>query len=289
MKRTTLLSVLLTLALVFSLFTCLTLGTSAADKAPIALYLFEDENNIGKDDSGNGNDLVINKIDENSDGVSWEDGKAVFTNEGALSTPENADFTDTLTEVTFAIKFKTTLDGKGTRTLISTGWSYHPAGFAVAFQGDKMVTAAWNCIKRNDGDFNMNQVFMFDEWHTLVFTISVNDNKLVAYLDGVETANGTAAGYVANHPDVAFTIGGFARTLECFTGEVEEVAVFDYALTAAEVASLDMASLKPAPAPENPTPENPTDPAPETGSALVAVAMLSAVAGGVVLSLKRRK
>ena len=276
MKRTTLLIALLTLALVFSLFTCLTLGTSAADKAPIALYLFDDENNIGKDDSGNGNDLVINPKDENSDGVSWEDGKAIFTDEGALSTPENADFTDSLTEATFAIKFKAALDGKGTRTLLSTGWSYHPAGFALCLNGDQMISNMYSCIKRNDGDFNMNAISLFDEWHTLVFTVSVNDNKVVAYLDGVETANGTAAGYVANHPDVAFTIGGFARNLECFTGEVEEAAVFDYALTAAEVASLDMASLKPAPAPD-------------TGSALVAVAMLSAVAGGVVLSLKRRK
>ena len=280
MKRTTLLSVLLVMSLVCSLFACLTLGASAEGTGPVALYLFDDEDNIGKDSSGNGNDLVVYPT-ENGAGVLWEDGKAVFVGEGAIATEENADFTDSLTEVTYAIKFKLSSDNKSTRTILSTGWSYHPAGLAIVANGDRMVNGTYACIKRTDGDLDMTTSFMFDEWHTIVLTISVNDNKTVAYFDGAVASSGTAAGYVSNHSEAPFTIGGFVRNLECMTGEVEEVAVFDRALTVDEVVALDMASLKPA--------ENSKDPAPETGSDLVAVAILSVVTCGAVLTLKRRK
>ncbi len=82
-------------------------------------------------------------------------------------------------------------------------------------------------------------------WYHLVVVFDGTTGKV--YVNGVETASGPATGYVPN-PDAAFTIGTRSDSAFHYNGDVDEVAYYNTALSATQIAVHHANGINPTPA-----------------------------------------
>ena len=98
-----------------------------------------------------------------------------------------------------------------------------------------------------------------DQWHHIAVTLSASNQLIVFYLDGVEAVRDP--NWSLSDPILTVRIGGprsstARRTWRGYIGTIDEVAVFNHALTADEVAMLYRFGPKPTPKASNPNPAN---------------------------------
>jgi hypothetical protein len=98
-----------------------------------------------------------------------------------------------------------------------------------------------------------------DLWHHITVTYSASNQLAVYYLDGIEVINNPEWNY--SDPILTVRIGGprssdTRRMWRNYIGTLDEVAVFNHALTADEVALLYRFGPKPTPKASNPSPLN---------------------------------
>ena len=77
-------------------------------------------------------------------------------------------------------------------------------------------------------------------WHHLVGVRDVASDSLILYVDGkqVNSTTDTTTATVATNDDVSIGNGGTSYTSRGFNGQVDDVKIFNYALTAAQVKAL---------------------------------------------------
>jgi trimeric autotransporter adhesin len=87
--------------------------------------------------------------------------------------------------------------------------------------------------------FSVNTTAAYNDgkWHHVVATWdgTTGANQVIIYVDGVVAATGTALAGTIDQNAAPFCIGAQNATLEFFSGSVDEVAVYDRALSPAEV------------------------------------------------------
>lgn len=81
-----------------------------------------------------------------------------------------------------------------------------------------------------------------DEWHLATGVLDFQDDKIYVYLDGVLSATQSVSfantTYTHGTPTLIDSLGSFSNSSDFFSGSLDEVRIYDYALSASEIAGL---------------------------------------------------
>ena len=226
---------------------------SAASNSPIAAYNFNDAENLGKDISGNGNDLTPWYWGDGQ--VRADNGKVKLDGKAVLQARPDAsgkDFTDSLESFTMTVK-ASVQNASDNAVLISSGfdWSDFGGGIALVVCGDN----AWFAIDvRSDTNWrsiNLNQLIgegwsLEEHRYTVVYDDTAKTMKLYVDETMVYSAQ-NVSGINMDSDNTIFAVGCLNKYIEgsenwCgYTSEmtVDDVAVFDYALSYSEILGID--------------------------------------------------
>ncbi len=296
-------ALILALAIITMAMTSLiSVGAAETIPAPIAAYNFSDPDNIGKDFTGNGNDLTAWFWEDGAvvaeDGKVKLDGKSVLQ---ALPDANGKDFTDSLTSFTFTIKASVQALPNGQVVLLGTGfdWDAYKGGMSLLVDND------WCAI-----DIYSNQNWRSTNFTDLLgagwnanehrYTIAYDDTAKTIKLwvdDKLAYTGDNVSGVNMNCGNTIFAIGCLNEYVKdeknwCgYTGAMtaDDVAVFDYALNDEQVKQLDTVFAEKAPDVPSDEPEQPNNP--ETADVLsvgVVTAAIALICGAVVVSKKRK-
>ena len=229
------------------------LKASKPSKAPVAAYNFNDADNLGKDVTGNGNDLTAWVWEDGA--LKAEKGKVKFDGKSVLQArpgSDGKDFTDSLKSFTMTVK-ASVQNASDNAVLISSGfdWSDFGGGIALVVCGDN----AWFAIDvRSDNNWrsvNMKNL-VGDGWYSAEhrYTIVYDDDAKTMKLffdDSMVYSAQNVSGVNMNSNNTIFAVGCLNKYIEgtenwCgYTSEMtaDDVAVFDYALSYSEILGID--------------------------------------------------
>lgn len=275
------------------LLTAVPFAASAEEKAPdpIAWYTFDDANNFGKDKMGK-YDMTCHNGNGTPKSVKGAVGKAIeLDGDYCLALPKDNDFSGKVKSFTIAYYAKRDRDNQlPWETPISL------AKFRIMHR-----------IDDGDNDFMHVTIDTKDWWITQQFekgsfsdalnlytlTVEVGNGKTVVtyYLNGVKVGDAKSYNEEYSYVDdnLTFAVGSQANADgwyydekgHCFKGVIDEVRVWDKALTAEQVSAVAAADKQPSGGDKDPTPP--------TSDGVVAVcAVLVAAAGAVVIAKKKR-
>lgn len=218
--------------------------------APIAKYEFLDASDLGKDSMGNwnlvkGGEGTLQKTDK---GVKFDG------NCGLISPSEEKDVSEALGS--FTMNFTMTPEKQNRRTCpIGFGWAgwsatkycwftlgqggadgdgLNPLRFSTQGGGDATTGRDWGK--------EISNTVAEGTTYEITLTVEVGGTATV-YLDGVSKYNYTIPeDWDLKESLMSFSIGtscvwGAARADECYKGEIGAVSIYDFSMTAAEVAS----------------------------------------------------
>ena len=276
------------------LLTAVPFAASAEEKAPdpIAWYTFDDANNFGKDKMGK-YDMTCHNGNGTAKSVKGAIGNAVqLDGDYCFALPGNNDFSKTVKSFTIAYYAKRSArDTKRPwETPVSLG------KFRIMHR-----------IDDGDNDFMHVTADTSDWWiaqqlekntftdalNLYTLTVEVGGGKTVVtyYLNGVKFADKTLdKEYSYADNGLTFAVGSqanadgwyYSEAGHCFTGIIDEVRVWDKALTAEQVSAVAKADKEPR------KDDKPT-PTPPTSDGVIAVcAIFVAAAGAVVIAKKKR-
>ena len=111
-----------------------------------------------------------------------------------------------------------------------------PRSYGLAFDGSSriygFVSSSTGSYVEASGGPSLND----SKWHSLNFVYD-NSSGIQLYVDGALVTSRAAAGYAPfNNSPIPFTIGGLTNA-QFFGGQIDEVKVYDRALTATEIAT----------------------------------------------------
>ncbi len=287
-------ALILALALITMAMT-LSISAGAAEVTvpdPMAWYQFEDSANLGKDKMGN-HDLTysygtITQVEGAlGQGISM-DGDAVIA-----VAPEN-DFANSLYDGSFTFSYyaatKARVDEWATPVAVD---DLRPMYRVDGGNADNLHLTIngdyWKCIE-------VLPTNTFDTLNLYTFSLKVENGatEINIYLNDSLVKTYTHDGVFTKNPDTVFSIGAQSNGSgwyngggNDFHGTVDEVRVWNTALSAEQVAAVYSADQNPAPE----TPEETPDPAPETADALslgIATAAMALICGAVVVNKKRK-
>lgn len=202
----------------------------------VALYQFNDSSDLGLDSSGNGNNLNVF-----GSGVSYSSngefgGGLVLAGSGGLTTltgqvPSNGSFPIGNADYSISVDFETTTY-QGAGGFI--GWGAWGAGNevnALRTNGNGFRHYWWG----DDLDATPTSGTIYDgDWHNVTVTFDGTTRDM--YLDGVLINSNTPTG-THNAQNENFHIG-VTNNSEFFQGELDDVAVFNQALTQSQVSTI---------------------------------------------------
>ncbi|TWT93960.1 PKD domain-containing protein [Stieleria varia] len=190
---------------------------------PVAHYSFDSASDIGDDVSGRGHDLTTTNVTWSSDGISG--GSAQFTGQSSVLTIGSTGV-DLGTTWTVSAWFKGYVDSNDWNAL------FH------GVQNDYQIIVHAN--SENLGSYSSSQGFidsgidfsragLGESWHQITAVGAAGSTKF--YVDGL------LAGEInAQMPGSVLSIGNFAAGTQQFADQLDEVYLYDKALTARQVA-----------------------------------------------------
>lgn len=214
--------------------------------AEIAHYSFEDPDNMGYDSVG-GNHLkkIGNGKIEQAEGSTSKGAR--FDGTAILETSGRSDFTDSFTDYTIAFwAQRDASDLTSEEVAISTGYREHTPGVSVYFNpGEYFCVAHRRSTDENTSNFAWAwyQTDTHSAMHFYAFTVS-GGNKLTVYMNGVVIKEETCASgsFAMNNSSHPFSIGGLSDGTGWygwpFKGVIDEVSVYNYALSGSRIAEL---------------------------------------------------
>ena len=199
----------------------------------LALHLSFDEGsgNIANDSSAFNNDCALNGNVQWIDGVF---GKAIELDGatwGEVADADSLDLTDALTIETWA---KIPAGGEGTQSAVEKGaaWIEGEYNLAALYGGGTLLQM--RDLPANCADANVGSSIQDGEWHFLVGTWDGGTLRL--YIDGNLDAEMECAGTLLTNNDPLY-IGARGGTQRFITGALDEVKVYNYALSQSEIAA----------------------------------------------------
>ena len=241
--------------------------SAAAEPQPVGLYLFEDAGHIGKDSSGNQNDLSVKgvgsvKQTEGPGGFKAAaiDGASVLA---AAVDGEGLDFSDSFESMTLNLYIRSDETTFTNQRVVSGGYIGGNGGFTLAAGSDgerltlfspvvcETATGAisgseWN---GSDGDTWWQTVYAdqllkeWKSWHLYTIIADKERGRIDLLVDGVivRTANVKKGLMHLPSKEYIFALGAsysqFGQS-ENFKGEVAQVSVYDVALAPKDVRAL---------------------------------------------------
>jgi hypothetical protein len=217
--------------------------TAPASAQMVAFYQFNNASNLGLDSSGQGNNLVAfgSGVAYTANGMSG--GGLSLSGSGGLTTLNNmvpADFPTGDTAYTLSVSFDAATVG-GVMGFLGWG-NYGSTNQVNAFRLGKggadgtLVNYWWG------SDMRASPTILANTWYTA--TVSFNGTTRNMYLNGILVASDTPGVDAAAGDN--FSIG-VTNSTEYFDGVLDNVAIFNTALTPAQVAA-DEAQMVPEPA-----------------------------------------
>ena len=223
---------------------------------PIAKYEFLDPTNPGKDALGNYNLNLIYKsgYDASNGGVSVSNGVASFNGTaGLVSGSTENDISETLESFTLTYKISAPVAPAGWAEPIGFGWNDWEANkwFTFMYTGNsylRFTTASARVpgsepdtiVGNVDGNANQYwgpEIADISTEKTITITVELGGN-IVAYVDGNAVLTyETPADYTLSDPTLQFAMGcvGHWGGQNWWTGELSNVAIYDFALTEEQV------------------------------------------------------
>ena len=215
---------------------------------PVAYWSFDDASNPGRDDSGNGNDGIVYGA-VSSEGVCDNalsfDGNGDYANFGnTIGNFGTADFSVVFWFRSDAER-KETVMGKrvfcGEHGFFELNMSHPPA------PPGHMLVEIYEGYPSIHGSFYSNQRLDDNQWHLLAITRQGVQGKL--YIDGFLDASRSAAKVINMSNSASFLMGNgpcYPVHSDFFSGELDEVRIYDRALSACEIAELASEICEPA-------------------------------------------
>ena len=216
-----------------------TLMPQPANAALIALYQFDDATNLGLDTSGAGNHAANTGVFGVAAG--YQGGAGLFAGQSWLTAPVNVNIA-VRPSLTWGAWAKTTANSAGNRTVLSSddgGYdrqiSLDARGGWSAFTGNSILGSG---VQASSTDWTFLAAVYDDAAHRMTF-----------YVDGQAVSTSTSFGASR----ISFAIGRNPTFTEFFQGEIDNVFVYDEALSAdriAQIRSTGFATVAPSAVPE---------------------------------------
>lgn len=232
--------------------------------APIAKYEFLDASDPGKDSMGNYH-LTLRDADGKSNGtVTAADGVATFNGTAGLRPESNAsDVSESLTSFTLTYEVKTDKKNSGWASPVSFGWNDWTATKWATFQfsgaSDMLrYSAAGKLIDGGEVDSGGKPIMVSDidghtsafwgyeigavsdDYHKITLTAEVGGKMTVYYDATVKYSHDLPADFDLKDATMRFSLGGecaWGNIYQAFSGNLKNVSIYDFSMTAAEVAS----------------------------------------------------
>ena len=251
-------SIILSLCLLLSVFMPLTaIVTSAAATdntvSPnlVAYYDFEDSANLGKDVSGNGNNLTaVGGTVSSTTGKSDDTHAALFDGASVLAATEvdGLDFSDSFNSFTFScyVKFG---DVTSTARIINTGYNGNQAGATIIanrwsdniyFKGivgdsEDGTNATNKKDHYSDGSVTLSSCGSYD-WHHYVMAYDSTTKTVKMFFDGEQVHTYTLTYGEHMSTSLTFALGGSYSAYNSsmsglLSGSLDEVKIFDSCVT----------------------------------------------------------
>jgi hypothetical protein len=87
----------------------------------------------------------------------------------------------------------------------------------------------------NSAHFSANTPLAVNQWYHIVWTHNYGSDKI--YVQGIQDGTG-GIGNPVDNPASVMRIGGYSQWAVNFTGPIDDVRIFNYALTASKVAQM---------------------------------------------------
>ena len=201
----------------------------------IAHYEFEDEANLGKDSTANGNNLLTNgEVTQGRIGVYFEGGSSMLY---APKADDGKDFSDSIAgdySVSFWLAQKV-----NAYIIQSSSWE---SGFSVASNPSDIF------VKPGEGTGSQNVIhtaFTVDKWMHVTVVASTTDGLFYLYVNGSLIGSAALVGsqFSMASDGTVFAIGGQANPTDNwfangFTGSMADVRIYSGALTAEQVVAV---------------------------------------------------
>ena len=234
----------------------LLLGGSAEKTVinPIAKYEFKDSTNPGKDSMGN---YDLTKMSDSAV-VTAADGVATFNGTGGLRCAADNDIADDVKSFTLVYEIQTPTTPSGWQTPVAMGYDYDRVSYASFHMNNTTFRLALSGGQRADGksvlDGTTNCYWgasigtlttttdaVEASWHKITLSVEVG-GTINIYFDGAKkkTYTNVSDEFSLAAANSYFTLGYLRESSKdaCnYTGNLKNVAVYDFAMRDAEVAA----------------------------------------------------
>ena len=197
-------------------------------ESAVAIWLFDEgEGNEAKDFTGNGHDAELS-------GTKWVDGKfgKALSFDGAGSNGKT-EATDAFALQDFTVCFFVNPEVQDEAIVTLIDYSHTPANWVVQSE-NAMGTKKWYLgYMGSNGTWQVEQpgqvTFTEGEWQYIAFV--KEDDKIMAYKDGVLVHTRKNADAKVNYTTTPLNFGGWNATSRFFNGILDDVAIFEGALS----------------------------------------------------------
>jgi hypothetical protein len=213
-----------------------------ANAALIALYQFDDATNLGRDTSGAGNHAT--NFGVNSTIAGYQNGAALFVGQSWLTAPVNVGPTSR-PSMTWGAWAKPSPNSAGIQTVLSNDNGGYDRQISATSMG---WSSNWSTFTGN-GVLNSGVQPSTTDWTFLAAVYDQAQRSVTLYVNGQAVSATTSFG---GAPD-SFTIGRNLTYLEYFQGSMDNVFVYDEALSAdriAQIRSVGFPAVAPSAVPE---------------------------------------
>lgn len=204
----------------------------AAHADLIGLYTYDDANNLGKDSSGKGNDLVAGW--NMPTGVAGKFGGGMDL-DGSAALVSPTGYVNGLPTGTSSYTIASWINpdsagGNGAGGIVGWGYyGYQNLVVALRMNGDTQLHNYWwaNDLTANAGT-DLTAGAGSNGWHFVAATFDASTNRNAIFVDGAEVAS--RYGYGLYSYNVDFAVGKTVGN-EFFDGQMDNTAIFDQALS----------------------------------------------------------
>jgi len=218
---------------------CVPGDTATCNPPVLDLDFNKKSGDVVYDKSGNGNNGTLVNMNIATASKRGKYGSALeFLDSGDYINASNSINMDSWSALTVGAWIKYNEGVKSSEYTIASNWNVSAGAFFVRVEpSSDYIEVSINGTGGNSIT-NFTDLVVDSNWHYVVFTYSISDG-LNAYLDGIQSSiSGSSVGSLYNGASVDLCIGATPHnvTEDKFRGLIDDVKIYDYARTPAQIA-----------------------------------------------------